>query len=55
MSYQLVTESEANFKAGKLSVKTPIAQAILGKKVGEIAKVQVPAGILELEVMEISL
>ncbi|MBQ7211018.1 MAG: transcription elongation factor GreA [Paludibacteraceae bacterium] len=55
MSYQLVTESEANFKAGKLSVKTPIAQAILGKKVGEIAKVQVPAGLLELEVMEISL
>ena len=55
MSYQLVTESEANFKAGKLSVKTPIAQAILGKKVGEVAKVQVPAGTIELEVLEISL
>ncbi len=55
MSYQLVTESEANFKEGKLSVKTPIAQALLGKKVGQVAKVQVPAGLMEFEVLEISL
>ena len=55
MSYQLVTESEANFKEGKLSVKTPIAQALIGKKVGEVARVQVPAGLMEFEVLEISL
>ncbi len=55
MSYQLVTESEANFKEGKLSVKTPIAQALLGKIVGQVAKVQVPAGLMEFEVLEISL
>ena len=55
MSYQLVTESEANFKEGKLSVKTPRAQALLGKKVGQVAKVQVPAGLMEFEVLEISL
>ena len=55
MTYQLVTESEANFKEGKLSVKTPIAQALIGKKVGEVARVQVPAGLMEFEVVEISL
>ncbi len=55
VTYQLVTESEANFKEGKLSVKTPIAQALLGKKVGQVAKVQVPAGQMEFEVLEISL
>ncbi len=55
MSYQLVTEGEANFKEGKLSVATPIAKGLLGKKVGEIAKIQVPNGIMEFEVLEISL
>ena len=54
MNYQLVTEGEANFKEGKLSVSTPIAQGLLGKKVGEIAKVNVPAGIIEFEILEIS-
>lgn len=55
MSYLLVSESEANFKEGKLSVETPIAKGLLGKKVGEKAKVKVPSGELEFEVMEISL
>ncbi|NLI71103.1 MAG: transcription elongation factor GreA [Bacteroidales bacterium] len=55
MSYQLVSESEANFKEGKLSVETPIAKGLLGKKVGEKAKIQVPSGELEFEVMEITL
>ena len=54
MSYQLVTEGEANFKAGKLSVSTPIAKGLLGKKVGEIATVNVPAGKMEFEILEIS-
>ena len=55
MSYMIVSESEANFKEGKLSVTTPIAKGLLGKKVGERATVSVPSGMLELEVMEISL
>ncbi|NLO71487.1 MAG: transcription elongation factor GreA [Porphyromonadaceae bacterium] len=55
MSYLLVSESEANFKEGKLSVETPIAKGLLGKKVGEKAKVKVPSGELEFEILEISL
>lgn len=55
MTYMIVSESEANFKEGKLSVTTPIAKGLLGKKVGERATVSVPSGMLELEVMEISL
>ncbi len=54
LSYQLVTEGEANFKEGKLSVSTPIAKGLLGKKVGEIATVSVPAGTMEFEILEIS-
>ncbi len=55
VSYQLVTESEANFKEGKLSVVTPIAKGLLGKKVGDVAKISVPSGIMEFEILEISL
>jgi transcription elongation factor GreA len=55
MTYMIVSESEANFKEGKLSVTTPIAKGLLGKKVGEKASVSVPSGILEFEVLEISL
>ncbi|GGE22745.1 MULTISPECIES: transcription elongation factor GreA [Sphingobacterium] len=54
MSYQLVSETEADLKAGKISVKSPIAQGLLGLQVGDIATVDVPAGQLELEVLEIS-
>ena len=54
-SYQIVTEGEANLAEGKIASTTPIAKGLLGKKVGEIAKVQVPAGTLELEILEISL
>lgn len=55
MTYMIVSESEANFKEGKLSVTTPIAKGLLGKKVGQKATVAVPSGIMEFEVMEISL
>lgn len=55
MTYLIVSESEANLKEGKLSVTTPIAKGLLGKKVGEKATVNVPSGIMEFEVMEISL
>ncbi len=53
--FQLVTEGEANILEGKIAVTTPIAKGLLGKKVGEIAQVQVPAGTMEFEVLEISL
>jgi len=55
MSYLLVSESEANLKEGKLSVTTPIAKGLLGKKVGHTVQVQVPSGIMEFEILEISL
>jgi transcription elongation factor GreA len=55
MSYMIVSESEANFKEGKLSVTTPIAKGLLGKKVGQTATVTVPSGEMEFEIMEISL
>jgi transcription elongation factor GreA len=55
MVYTLVSESEANFKEGKLSVTTPIAQGLLGKKKGEKSLVRVPSGEIEFEVLEISL
>ena len=54
-TYQLVTEGEANAMEGKISVTTPIARGLMGKKVGEIAQVQVPAGTVEFEILEISL
>ncbi len=54
MSYQLVSETEADLKAGKISVKSPIAQGLLGLKVGDVATVEVPAGQIEFEVLEVS-
>ena len=54
MTYQLVPETEADLKTGKISVKSPIAQGLLGKSVGETTKIQVPAGQMEFEILEIS-
>jgi transcription elongation factor GreA len=54
MTYTLVPEKEANLKTGKLSVSSPIAKGLLGKTVGEIAEIRVPAGILPFEIIEIS-
>lgn len=54
MSYQLVSESEADMRAGKISVTSPIAKGLLGKKVGEVAEITVPAGKIEFEILEIS-
>lgn len=53
--YQLVTESEANILEGKIATTTPIAKGLMGKKVGEIAKVSVPVGTLEFKILEISI
>ena len=55
INYTIVPETEANIKQGKISVKTPIAKGLLGKRVGDIAQISVPAGVLEFEVLEISL
>ena len=54
-TFHLVTEGEANLAEGKISVSTPIAKGLMGKRVGEIAQIQVPAGVLEFEILEISL
>lgn len=53
MKYSLVSKDEADFKAGKISVESPIGQAILGKEIGDVVEVKVPAGILELEIKNI--
>lgn len=55
MEYQLVPESEADLKEGKLAVSSPIAKGLLGKTVGEVVPVVVPSGELSFEIMEISI
>ncbi|BDD08931.1 transcription elongation factor GreA [Fulvitalea axinellae] len=55
VSYTLVAEEEADLKAGKISIKSPIAKGLLGKKVGELATVQAPAGSIEFEILEIGI
>lgn len=54
MTYTLVAENEANLKEGKISVNSPIAQGLLGKKVGDVAEVKVPSGTVKVQVLEIS-
>jgi transcription elongation factor GreA len=53
--YMLVSESEANLKAGKISINTPIGKGLMGKKVGNIVEIKVPSGILSFEIMDISI
>lgn len=55
MEYTLVSESEADLKKGKISVNSPIGKALLGKKKGDSVEVQVPAGLIPFEVLEISI
>lgn len=54
-TYTLVSESEANLKEGKLSVGTPIAKALIGKRVGDVVEVQAPAGAMQFKILEISI
>ena len=54
MKYKLVAQSEADLKSGKISVESPIGRGLLGKKVGEIAKISVPSGSIELEIVSIT-
>jgi transcription elongation factor GreA len=55
MAYTLVAESEANLKENKIAVSTPIAQGLLGKKVGDVVDIKVPNGIVTFEIIDISI
>ncbi|WP_019669119.1 transcription elongation factor GreA [Eudoraea adriatica] len=54
ISYTLVAESEADLKAGKISVTSPIGKGLLGKEVGDVAEITVPNGTLKFDILEIS-
>jgi transcription elongation factor GreA len=55
MEYTLVAEAEANLRENKLSVGTPIAKALMGRKKGEVVEVKIPAGVMRLEIVGISI
>ena len=55
MEYLIVPESEANFKIGKIAVSSPIAQGLIGKKVGDIVSIKVPSGTIPFEIISISI
>ncbi|MDL2224026.1 transcription elongation factor GreA [Bacteroidales bacterium OttesenSCG-928-M06] len=55
VTYTLVSESEADLKAGKISINTPIGKGLMGKRVGDIAEIKVPSGLLTFEIVDISL
>jgi transcription elongation factor GreA len=54
MTYTLVSEEEADLKQGKISINSPFGKGLMGKKLGETAQIQAPAGMVEVEVVEIS-
>jgi transcription elongation factor GreA len=54
MTFTLVAESEADVKSGKISINSPIGTGLLGKKVGEVAEITVPAGLMKFEIINIS-
>ena len=55
VTYQVVSEKEADLKVGKISVTSPIGRGILGKQVGEVAEVKAPAGLLKFKIEEIAI
>ncbi len=55
MVYTIVSETEANLKEGKISIKTPIAQGLLNKKVGDVAEIKIPRGTIKLRIDNISI
>jgi transcription elongation factor GreA len=55
ITYMLVSESEANLREGKIAVTTPIGKGLLGKKKGESVSISVPAGVLEFEIIDITI
>lgn len=54
VEYQIVPESEANLKMGKIAVSSPIAQGLIGKKAGDKVQIKVPSGVMSLEIISIS-
>lgn len=54
MNYMIVSESEADLKQGKISISTPIAKGVMGKKVGDVVEVKAPAGMMTFEITEVS-
>ncbi|RLD63077.1 MAG: transcription elongation factor GreA [Bacteroidetes bacterium] len=54
MQYIIVSDSEADLKSGKLAVNTPVAQGLLGKKVGDVVEIKVPSGVIPFEIVEIT-
>ena len=55
MTYTIVTETESNLREGKIAISTPIAKGLLGHKVGDVVDVNVPAGTMKFEIMEIGI
>jgi transcription elongation factor GreA len=55
MTYTIVSENEADLKSGKISIKTPIAQGLLNKKVGDVAEIKIPSGVIKLRIDSISI
>ncbi len=55
MTYTIVSENEADLKAGKISIKTPIAQGLLNKKVGDVAEIKIPSGVIKMRIDKISI
>lgn len=53
MTYTIVSDTESDFKSGKIAISTPIAQGLLGKKVGDIVQIQVPSGTVTFEIVKI--
>jgi transcription elongation factor GreA len=54
MEYQIVPESEANFKLGKIAINSPIAMGLIGKKVGDTVQIKVPSGVIPFEIISIT-
>lgn len=55
MVYTIVSEHEADLKSGKISIETPIAKGLIGKKVGDVVDIKVPSGVMQFEIVDISL
>ena len=55
MKYTIVSESEANLREGKISSQTPVAQGLLGHKVGDVVDIKIPQGVVQLKIVNISI
>lgn len=55
MQYTIVSEHEADLKQGKISIQTPIAKGLMGKKLGDVVEIQVPSGKMEFEIVDIAI